>query len=97
MSVGFPCGRMLGIVSPMLAAPLSLDVTLGLVGVRFERFHGALHLPFLGGHRSQFPTYRELGASLLIVNTRRFFPLGHPLIIAASSSAGIRGFPRDGV
>ena len=57
-SVRFPCGATLGVVAPVLPAPLSLDESLGLVCVLFERSHGALHLPFLRLHRDQSSTNR---------------------------------------
>lgn len=66
----------------MLPAPLSLDVSLGLVGVFFERFHGTLHFPFLGGHRAQSPTNRESRENFLIVNMGSVLVLGHEEIIA---------------
>ena len=77
VSVTFPCRRTLGVVSPVLLAPLGLDKSLGLVGVFFESLHGPLHLPLLGGHRAQSPSNRELCANLVVVNGESVDALGH--------------------
>jgi len=61
----------------MLPAPLGLDVSLGLIGVLFKRLHGTLHLAFLGGHRVESPSNRELPANLLIVSSGYMFALEH--------------------
>jgi len=80
-SVTRPRRGMLWVVSPLLPAPLSLDVSLGLVGVFLECPHGPLHLAFLGGHRAQPVSNRESRPNLLVVSRSRIFARGHKEIM----------------